>query len=153
MILLLNKSCSCHEIIAEAALSANASIERTAQAMLIGECEQFSSGYSVKNGGVTEMIGECIAPSILSNLYSFVSELIGECIGLQKIQPFDTDKTEVYEFVNVSELVINHGLNKFPDVSVVDQDGNECYISVDYISISQIRIYWNGLLTGKVFLN
>lgn len=48
---------------------------------------------------------------------------------------------------------INHTLNKFPSVTVVDSAGNLAIGGVEYISVSQLIVYFNSPFSGKAYLN
>ena len=56
-------------------------------------------------------------------------------------------------FENVSFVVIIHNLGKYPDTTTFDQAGNEVSVNVQYDSLNQITLSWNGLLSGKVVCN
>ena len=49
--------------------------------------------------------------------------------------------------------VINHPLNKFPSVSVIDTGGNLSIGEVEYVTTSLINIYLSSEFSGKAFLN
>lgn len=64
------------------------------------------------------------------------------------------DKNYVFDQTTSSSVwTINHTLNKFPSVSVVDSAGTEVFGQVDYISLSQITITFTAGFTGQAFLN
>ena len=52
-----------------------------------------------------------------------------------------------------AEWTINHNLNKFPSVSVVDSAGNEIIADVKYDSMNTCIIRMTGASKGKAFLN
>lgn len=49
--------------------------------------------------------------------------------------------------------VINHNLNRYPSVIVVDSAGTQFIVQVEYNSRNQLTIYINGATTGKAYLN
>ena len=49
--------------------------------------------------------------------------------------------------------IINHTLDKFPSVSVVDTGGNLVMGDVEYITTSQLKISFNHEFSGKAYLN
>ena len=51
------------------------------------------------------------------------------------------------------EWVIEHNLNKYPSVSVVDSANNVITPEVEYIDLNNIVVRMNGATTGKAFLN
>lgn len=64
------------------------------------------------------------------------------------------DKNFVFDqTIPASTWIINHTLNKFPAVSVVDSAGTEVYGQVVYTSISEIRITFSAAFSGEAFLN
>ena len=48
---------------------------------------------------------------------------------------------------------INHDLNKFPSVSIVDSANDEVIGEVRYASSTQIIITFSAAFSGKAFLN
>lgn len=48
---------------------------------------------------------------------------------------------------------IQHNLNKYPAVSVVDSAGNEIISDVHYVDTNNIIIYLNAPFKGKAYLN
>lgn len=49
--------------------------------------------------------------------------------------------------------VIEHNLNKYPTITLVDSAGVEFQARKVYDSINQVTIYLNGATTGKAYLN
>lgn len=81
---------------------------------------------------------------------------------VQDIQPFDVeltidsavDKTFVYEQGIASDTwVIEHNLNKYPSVSLVDSAGTQFDADVEYNDENTCTVRMNGATTGKAFLN
>lgn len=65
-----------------------------------------------------------------------------------------TDKTFTYEQAESSnEWVINHGLNKYPAVTVVDSAGNEVICSVQHLSMTTCVVEMTAPFKGKAILN
>lgn len=61
-----------------------------------------------------------------------------------------------YEFVQMlpsNEWIINHSLNKYPSVTVVDSAGTVVIGNVRYIDKSVIKITFSAAFSGKAFLN
>lgn len=63
--------------------------------------------------------------------------------------------TYIYEQAVASETwTINHNLNKFPSVVIVDSTGNVFYPAVEYNNNpNQCIVTMNGATTGKAYLN
>ena len=64
------------------------------------------------------------------------------------------DKNYVFsQDVAANPWVVNHGLNKYPAVSVVNSALEVVYGDVEYDSLNQVTITFNGSQTGKAFFN
>ena len=81
---------------------------------------------------------------------------------VQDIQPIDVeltldsgaDKHFVYEQGIASDTwVIEHNLNKYPSVSLVDSAGTQFDADVEYNDENTCTVRMNGATTGKAFLN
>jgi|TARA_R110000744_G_scaffold127455_1_gene234252 hypothetical protein len=48
---------------------------------------------------------------------------------------------------------IQHNLNKFPSVSIVDTSGSIIYTDVEYIDINNLRLTFFSALSGKAYMN
>lgn len=60
----------------------------------------------------------------------------------------------VYDQIISSKIwVVNHTLNKFPSVSVVDSGGSLVMGDITYINTSQLKISFNYEFSGKAYLN
>lgn len=55
--------------------------------------------------------------------------------------------------VSSDTWVIQHNLNKYPDVVLVDSAGTVFRATCTYNSLNKCTIYINGATTGKAFLN
>ena len=64
------------------------------------------------------------------------------------------DKNYVFsQNVSANPWVVNHGLNKYPSVSVTNSALETVYGDVEYDSLNQVTITVNGPQTGKAFFN
>lgn len=64
------------------------------------------------------------------------------------------DKTFVYEQSRPSsEWTVEHGLEKFPAVTVVDSAGTEVIGAIDYIDLNTVILTFVGAFSGKAFFN
>lgn len=66
------------------------------------------------------------------------------------------DKTQTFAFQQETESeiwVIEHNLNRYPVVTIIDNEGNELIGDVKYDSENQITIAFSEACSGKVFLN
>jgi hypothetical protein len=75
-------------------------------------------------------------------------------ISLLQLSSAGGDKNYVFDqAVAASTWVINHTLNKFPSVSVVDSAGTQVNGQVTYNNTSQITITFSAAFSGEAFLN
>ena len=66
----------------------------------------------------------------------------------------DGDKTYVFtQSFATTEWNIEHGLNKYPSVVVVDSNLNQVIADVQYLDLNTIKVKFSESFTGKVFLN
>lgn len=64
------------------------------------------------------------------------------------------DKSFVFEQATASVVwAINHGLNKFCSVTVVDSSGNEVIGETRYIDKNNIEIRFSSAFSGRAYLN
>lgn len=64
--------------------------------------------------------------------------------------------TETFEFEQgeaSDTWVVEHNLNKFPNVVTVDSAGRQFQAEVVYDSLNKVSIYINGSTKGKAYLN
>ena len=52
-----------------------------------------------------------------------------------------------------NEWIINHNLNKYPSVSVIDSAENEVIGEVEYIDTNNLKLKFAGSFSGKATLN
>lgn len=55
--------------------------------------------------------------------------------------------------VSASQWVIDHDLNKYPSVQVIDSAGSFCIGKVTHNSVNQLTLDFNASFTGKAYLN
>jgi hypothetical protein len=55
--------------------------------------------------------------------------------------------------VPAADWVINHGLGRYPSVTVVDSAGSTVVGNVEYISANQVIVHFNGAFGGAAYLN
>jgi hypothetical protein len=64
------------------------------------------------------------------------------------------DKTFVYNQPTPSAVWnITHNLDKYPSVSVVDSAGTTVFGNVEYLTINEVMVTFNGAFSGKAFMN
>lgn len=65
-----------------------------------------------------------------------------------------TSKTYTHEQgIATDEWIINHGLNKYPSVTLVDSAGTQFQGRVEYIDENNCIVTMNGATKGKAYLN
>lgn len=63
------------------------------------------------------------------------------------------DKHVAIEFANKTSVSITHTLNKYPSVTIVDEDGYQILADVQYNSISNIQVTFTEAMSGNIYLN
>lgn len=58
-----------------------------------------------------------------------------------------------YQDVPSSKWTVNHGLGKYPSVTIVSSAGERVYADVQYKSPSQIELDFVGAFAGVAYLN
>lgn len=77
---------------------------------------------------------------------------IDSITGLREI--VNQIETFIYEQGVASDTwVIQHNLNKYPSVTIVDSAGSVFYPAVQYDNENQCTVRMNGATTGKAYLN
>lgn len=51
------------------------------------------------------------------------------------------------------EWVIDHNLDRYPSVSVVDSAGNVIHANVNYITADSLTVEFTAMFSGKAYLN
>lgn len=74
--------------------------------------------------------------------------------GTQWIKAVNSVETYVHDQGVPSDTwVIEHGLNKFPAVTVVDSANSEVIGEITYNTIDTVTITFSGAFSGKAYLN
>jgi len=74
--------------------------------------------------------------------------------SLQKVPEYNPFKTYDKTFAQSSkEWEVVHSLGKNPSVTLVDDNDNIVYGAVEYVNLNVIKITFNTLVSGKVYLN
>ena len=70
------------------------------------------------------------------------------------IAKLGTDKTFVFTQATPSAVwTINHGLNKFPSVTSVNNNNIQAYGAIEYIDKNNLKITFSGGFSGKAYMN
>lgn len=64
-----------------------------------------------------------------------------------------SDKHFVAEFIVSSSVAVNHNLNKYPSVSVMNTAGEEVVGQVDYLNTNQLVVSFAAPFSGRVTCN
>lgn len=63
------------------------------------------------------------------------------------------DKNFVQEFTNLSTMVVEHGLDKYPAVYVQDSTGDEVEGEITHLDVNTTEIRFTGSFSGRVVFN
>jgi len=78
---------------------------------------------------------------------------LNETTGVLNI-PNYTDANFIFNQENPSDSwLINHNLNKFPSVSVVDTAGTQIFTIANYINTNSLTLTFSAPFAGKAYLN
>lgn len=92
-----------------------------------------------------------VVTSSSANLYVIQPDKTLKFIG---VESGGEDKTYVYsQVVAAKTWDIEHNLNKYPSVSVVDSGNNVVVGEVTYIDKNNVRVNFNAAFSGNAYLN
>ncbi|MCR4800172.1 MAG: hypothetical protein K5860_06655 [Bacteroidales bacterium] len=66
---------------------------------------------------------------------------------------FSDDKTRLYTVYGANTYTFNHGLGKYPSVSIIDENGNMVLADVHYDDMNTVTINWTELFSGTIVFN
>lgn len=72
------------------------------------------------------------------------------------ITPYTLNQVTVYvheQGISSDTWVINHNLNKYPSITLVDTAGTQFQGRIEYIDENSCIVYMNGATKGKAYLN
>lgn len=108
--------------------------------------------YSLKIGTVTTL--DPNTPATANIRGNSPNQIIDLGIPAGKSGTSGAGTTLVYnQGVANSTWTINHGLDKYPSVTVVDSSGNEGFTTVKYIDSNNIILTFSSSFAGQAFLN
>lgn len=94
------------------------------------------------------VIGQ-ITPTAFINV-----SIIGQGARGEKGDKGDGDLSYVYNQISASKVwTINHNLNKYPSVSIVDSAGNLVIGNIEYTTLNTVIILFTAEFSGKAYLN
>jgi hypothetical protein len=79
-------------------------------------------------------------------------------ININLGQPIEIIKERSFNYIHVQSIsstvwTINHPLQKFASVTIVDSAENVVYGDVEYITTGQIKVTFSAAFGGKAYLN
>lgn len=133
------------------------------EAIMIGQCDDLN------NFGIYKVVSISAVPGN-TNFLDFTLEAVNahgniledKFYGIAvypgfvnpNIDPSTGDKNFVYTQAVASAIWnIEHNLDKFPSVSVVDDDNNQVYGSVTYNTVNDLTITFTAPFAGKAYMN
>lgn len=133
------------------------------EAIMIGQCDDLN------NFGIYKVVSIDVVPGN-TNFLDFTLEAINahgniledKFYGIAvypgfvnpNIDPNTGDKNFVYTQAVASAVWnIQHDLDKFPSVSIVDDDNNQVYGSVTYNTVNDLTITFTAPFAGKAYMN
>jgi len=127
------------------------------QAVLRKDICDWQNSASSKVVIATEIVGIFVEPLAKINLKATMScpatpTEVCTVLDLEKILIADSTYTQCFEVAS-DVWTINHGLGKFPSVTVVDSANTVVVGNVDYTSSQSLVITFNAAFSGCVFLN
>ena len=87
---------------------------------------------------------------------SHSADMIEETVERQFVSTSDKLKLSGFIHDQISPLktwIVNHTLDKYPSVSVVDSGNNLVVGSVEYVSKNELKISFSSEFSGKAYLN
>ena len=74
--------------------------------------------------------------------------------SVQKIKDYIDNHYFIYkQSTPEQEWTINHNLNKYPSVTIIDSAGNLLEGEIDYIDKNNLKIKLSSAVSGKAYLN
>jgi hypothetical protein len=127
------------------------------QAVLRKDICDWQNSASSKVVIATEIVGIFVEPLAKINLKASMScpatpTNVCTVLDLEEILIADSTYTQCFEVAS-DVWTINHGLGKFPSVTVVDSANTVVVGNVDYTTSNSLVITFNAAFSGCVFLN
>lgn len=98
-------------------------------------------------------------PVRIVNQFTGIAETLTEAIQEERIRATIAEKRLgdimpkcLTIDIDNNPMVISHGLDKFPSVTIISSNNEEVECVVRYESKDIVSISWNGELTGKIYL-
>lgn len=132
---------------------------------LIGSLILLSNSRNPSSWAVYKWLNSVESPEIGENFYTISLEFVNGVGGLVRDSDYFItmlfydyeeygDKNYLHQQdVPSSDWVVNHNLNKFPSVSIVDSANREVVGQVTYDSLNQATLTFSAPFSGKAFFN
>lgn len=134
-------------------------------APLIGSMVMISNAQNPSNWAVFKWVGSVESPEYGDDFYTISLEYVNSTGALEKNKDYFitliaydyeefADKNYVYvQNVSSAMWIVNHNLNKYPSVSVVDSAGSTVVGDVSYDTLNQVTLTFSAPFSGKAFFN
>jgi len=118
-----------------------------------GECPQNS-----QQGVIYQSVANGDSPFLMPSFYSHLHHSALDYSRQMEVdilwRQITTDKNFLFiQNIPSNIWTINHNLNKYPSVTVIDSAGTEVEGTVEHVDINNILITFNGSFSGKAFIN
>ena len=105
------------------------------------------SNIEINSGGGATISGVTTTTSSVAIKQPSVNVSVGGVIG------GGADAHFVFAQEQNSEWEVEHNLNKYPSVTIVDSGNNIVYAEVEYTNLNNLIIRFNSGNSGKAYLN
>ena len=107
--------------------------------------------------GVDSAIIEAVSPRAnVSKSGKTTTITITDIDGTTTADVYDGENDKNYEYEQATPRTVwhvNHGLGKYPSVTVVDSSGNAVIGDIVYIDQNNLTLTFEGAFSGKAYLN
>lgn len=62
-------------------------------------------------------------------------------------------RNHVQDFSTTMEVLVDHNMNKFPSVTVIDSANTECEVSITHVDVNQLIARFTAPMSGKIICN
>lgn len=104
------------------------------------------SRIEINNGGGTTISGITNTTSSVAIKQPSINVSIGGIIG------GDANYVHNQEMVSAT-WTVNHDLNKYPSVTIVDSGDNVLYTEIEYIDVNTLEVRFEASTSGKAYIN
>tara|TARA_R110000796_G_C14246568_1_gene397980 strand:- start:62 stop:385 length:324 start_codon:yes stop_codon:yes gene_type:complete len=106
------------------------------------------SNIQINTGGGTTVSGITTTTSSVAVKQPSINVSVGGVIG------GGDDANYVHSQEMVSDTwTVNHNLNKYPSVTIVDSGDNVLYTEIEYIDVNTLEVRFEASTSGKAYIN